>query len=229
VAVALLDDHVAILWILNRMALRDRLAPPLMELLVGPMEKKPLVKATRRKLLAAAEGRVLEVGAGTGFNLPHYPAAGVDELVLTDGLDGMLRRAGRRAERVGREVVTTQAPVESLPFPDAAFDTVVASLLLCSVEDQDRALAEIRRVLKPGGQYLFLEHVRSNDPKIARRQDRMERLWGVIAFGCHPNRETLPRIGAAFAVEEVERDELPMGPKIVRPYVLGRAVRQGQA
>jgi SAM-dependent methyltransferase len=205
------------------MALRERLAPVVFEVLGGPMEKKPPIAEARRKLLSAAAGRVLEVGAGTGFNLPHYPA-GTGELVLTDDLEGMLRRASRRADRVGRKVVTTQAPVESLPFEDASFDTVVASLLLCSVEDQDRALAEIRRVLKPGGQYLFLEHVRSTDPKIARRQDRLERLWGVVAFGCHPNRETLPRIEAAFEVDEVERDEMPMGPKIVRPYVLGRAL-----
>jgi SAM-dependent methyltransferase len=211
------------------MALRERLAPPLMELFVGPMEKKLVMKENRRKLLADAGGRVLEVGAGTGFNLPHYPE-GVANLMLTDGLDGMLRRAGRRAEGLGREVVTTRAPVESLPFEDASFDTVVASLLLCSVDDQDRALTEIRRVLTPGGQYLFLEHVRSNDPKTARRQDKLERLWGVVAFGCHPNRETLPRIEAAFEVVEVERSEMPIGPKIVRPYVLGRAVvPQGQA
>ena len=210
------------------MALRDRLAPAVFEALGRPMEKKAPIAEARRKLLAAAGGRVLEVGAGTGFNLPHYPA-GTDELVLTDDLEGMLRRARRRADRVGREVVTTKAPVESLPFEEASFDTVVASLLLCSVDDQDRALAEIRRVLKPGGQYLFLEHVRSKDPKIARRQDKLERLWGVVAFGCHPNRETLPRIEAAFEVEDVERAEMPIGPKIVRPYVLGRAVTQGQA
>ena len=207
------------------MSLRDRLAPAIYDLMGGPIEKKPLIADNRRKLLAAAEGRVLEVGAGTGFNLPHYPA-GVDGLTLTDGMDGMLRRARKRAERVGRKVETTTAPVESLPFEDASFDTVVASLLLCSVDDQDRALGEIRRVLKPGGRYLFLEHVRSDDPKIAGRQDRFEGIWKTLVMGCHPNRDTLPRIEAAFAVDEVERDVLPMGPKIVRPYVLGRAVRQ---
>jgi ubiquinone/menaquinone biosynthesis C-methylase UbiE len=207
------------------MALRDRLAPAIYDLMGGPIEKKPRIADNRRKLLAAAEGRVLEVGAGTGFNLPHYPA-GVDRLTLTDGMDGMLRRARKRAERVGRKVETTTAPVESLPFEDASFDTVVASLLLCSVDDQDRALGEIGRVLKPGGRYLFLEHVRSDDQKIAGRQDRLDGLWSALVMGCHPNRDTLPRIEAAFAVDEVERDVLPMGPKIVRPYVLGRAVRQ---
>src|SRR6266536_2162517 len=111
VVVALLDDHAAILGILGRMALRDRLAPTVFALLGRPMEKKPPIAEARRKLLAAAEGRVLEVGAGTGFNLPHYPA-GTGELVLTDDLEGMLRRARRRADRVGRKMVTTQAPVE---------------------------------------------------------------------------------------------------------------------
>ena len=209
------------------MAIRDRLAPAIYDLMGGPIEKKPRIVANRRKLLAAAEGRVLEVGAGTGFNLPHYPA-GVDQLTLTDGMDGMPRRARKRAERVGRKVETTTAPVESLPFEDASFDTVVVSLLLWSVDDQDRALGEIRRVLKPGGQYLFLEHVRSDDQKIAGRQDRLDGLWSALVMGCHPNRDTLPRIEAAFAVDEVERDVLPMGPKIVRPYVLGRARKQGQ-
>jgi ubiquinone/menaquinone biosynthesis C-methylase UbiE len=188
------------------------------------MERKPFVVAGRRKLLSAAEGRVLEVGVGTGFNLPHYPGD-LGELVITDELDGMVRRAARRAGQVGRDVVTARAPVESLPYEDASFDTVVGSLLLCSVDDQDRALAEIRRVLRPGGRYLFLEHVRSQDPRTARRQDRLERAWGAVTFGCHPNRDTLSRIEAAFAVEEAERNELPAGPKLVRPYVLGRARR----
>jgi SAM-dependent methyltransferase len=205
------------------MALRDRLRPWLTDLVSGPAEKKPFVIAGRRRLLASAAGRVLEVGAGTGFNLPHYPA-GVGDLTLADGDTGMLRRAERRAAEVGRDLVTVAAPVEGLPFDDASFDTVVASLLLCSVENQDRALAEIRRVLRPGGRYLFLEHVRSDDPAIARRQDRLERVWGLIAFGCHPNRDTLPRIEEAFEVLAVERGRLPTGPQIIRPYVLGEAV-----
>ncbi len=209
------------------MSLRDRLEPPLYELLGRPAERKPFVVEGRRRLLAAAEGRVLEVGAGTGFNVPHYPSA-VESLVLTDELAGMVRRAGRRALASRREVTTVRAPVERLPFEDGSFDTVVASLLLCSVDDQDRALGEIRRVLRPGGRYLFLEHVRSEDPAAARRQDRLEPLWRRLTFGCRPNRDTLSRIEAAFAVEEVERAELPMGPAIVRPYVLGRAVAPGE-
>jgi len=166
---------------------------------------------------------VLEVGAGTGFNLPHYPA-GVDQLTLTDGMDGMLRRARKRAERVGRKVETTIAPVESLPFEDASFDTVVGSLLLCSVDDQDRALAEIRRVLKPGGQYLFLEHVRSDEPGLARFQDRINWLNRFIV-GCECNRRTLAAIEAAgFTISRVEHATTPEAPKFVRPLIVGAAV-----
>jgi ubiquinone/menaquinone biosynthesis C-methylase UbiE len=205
------------------MPVRHHVAPAVLDFLGRPMERKPPIRENRRKLLAAASGRVLEVGAGTGFNLAHYPE-GVDDLTLTDELDGMLRRAERRASEAGRRVATRTAPVESLPFEDGTFDTVVGSLLLCSVDDQARALAEIRRVLKPGGQYLFLEHVRSSDPRVARSQDRWEGAWRVITMGCHPNRDTLPRIRSVFAVEELEQSELPLGPKIVRPYVLGRAI-----
>ncbi len=209
------------------MGLGDRLAPFVTDHLGGPMEKKPFIVEGRRKLLAPARGRVLEIGAGPGFNLPHYPANGISELVVTDRLDGMLKRAGKRAKAARRDVTFQQTAGEGLLFEDASFDTVVASLLLCSVDDQAEVLAEISRVLQPGGQYLFLEHVRSGDAKVAHRQDQLEGVWKVVAFGCHPNRETLSAIEAAFDVEEVECGELPSGPpKIVRPYALGRAVKR---
>ena len=181
----------------------------------------------RRKQLAAAQGRVIEIGAGTGANLPHYPD-GLAELVLTEPDDAMLKRLRRRASADGRGGSVMQAQAQALPFDDGVFDTVVATVVLCSVPSQANALREVRRVLRPGGQFLFAEHIRSSDPRRARWQDRLDRPWSVIADGCHPNRETLAAIKAAgFVVEEVERSELPVGPRLVRPYVMGRAVVPG--
>jgi ubiquinone/menaquinone biosynthesis C-methylase UbiE len=177
----------------------------------------------RRKLLAHARGRVLEIGVGTGLSLPHYPA--VDELVAADPSEPMLRRARRRAAEAGRAVTFVEAPAEQLPFEDDSFDTVVSMVVLCTVEDQQRALQEIHRVLRPNGQFLFSEHVRAEDPKGARWQDRLEPIWGVVANGCHPNRRTLDAIReAGFDVSDVEQGELPGAPALVRPYVSGRAL-----
>jgi SAM-dependent methyltransferase len=212
--------------ILGRLSLGDHICPFLMDTCGGAMEKKPFLREKRRQLVSPAEGRVLEVGGGTGFNLPYYPAT-VTSITVTDPVDGMLRRTRARAAKVGKEITATKASAEELPFEDGSFDTVLASLVLCSVRDQDRALAEMRRVLKPGGRYLFLEHVRSDDPKVARKQDRMTGLWRRLCFGCHPNRETLPHIESAFRIDQIERgDAHDFGPKIVRPYVLGQGVKQ---
>ena len=199
------------------MGLGDHIAPFVTDFVGNRFEKKPFAVEHRRKLLSPAQGRVLEVGVGTGFNLPHYPSA----RHRTGRHRPARRHAQSRAEArldVGREIVAERVAGESLPYPDGSFDTVVASFVLCSVDEQDRVLGEFRRVLKPGGRYLFLEHVRSDDPKLARKQDRYEGLWKAVCFGCHCNRDTLPRIQAAFEVEEVEHGELPAGPpKIVRP------------
>jgi SAM-dependent methyltransferase len=178
----------------------------------------------RRSVLAHARGRVLEIGAGVGFNVAHYPEA-VEEIVITEPGEALLRRAERRAAEVGRPVTAVRASAESLPFDADSFDTVVSTLVLCSVRDQDEALREIRRVLEPDGVLLFIEHVRADDEKLARWQDRLERPWGVFAQGCHPNRATLERIEAAgFDVVDLRHGELPRSPPIVRPMILGRAV-----
>jgi ubiquinone/menaquinone biosynthesis C-methylase UbiE len=175
----------------------------------------------KRKLLANARGRVLEIGVGTGLSFPHYPRE-VEELVGIEPSEPMLRRARRRAAGLGREVKLVQAPAEALPFEDRSFDTVVTLAVLCSVDDPPRALAEIRRVLRPGGRFVFLEHVRADDAQLARRQDRYERPWGWFTCGCHPNRDTLAAIEAAgFEVVELEREERRELPRLVQPHVKG--------
>jgi ubiquinone/menaquinone biosynthesis C-methylase UbiE len=174
-------------------------------------------------LLADASGRTLEIGVGTGLSLAHYPA-GV-ELTGSDPSEPMLRRARRRAADVGREIVLVEAPAETLPFEDDSFDTVVSLAVLCTVDDQQRALGEIHRVLRPDGRFLFLEHVRSPDPRRARTQDRWERPWGWISGGCHPNRRTLGAIEAAgFVVTDLEEREISHVPRLVRPHITGCAV-----
>jgi ubiquinone/menaquinone biosynthesis C-methylase UbiE len=202
--------------------LRDRIRPALYDFFGGRMEKH--FAEYRRKALAHAHGRVLEIGGGTGFNLPYYPST-IEELVVTEPAPGMLERARRRATTSALPVTVRQAPAEALPFEDASFDTVVSTLVLCSVDDPDRALAEIHRVLRLGGQLIFVEHVRWEDPERAKWQDRLERPWMVLADGCHPNRATLERIEAGpFDVVEVERTELKQSLPLVRPLVAGRAV-----
>ena len=201
------------------MSIRERLFAALYD----PLSAKPermFGAEVKRKLLANARGRVLEIGVGTGLSLPQYPPE--LELVGVEPSEPMRRRAQRRAHELGRNVTLVEAPAEELPFEDDSFDTVVSLAVLCSVRDPDRVLAEIRRVLRPGGRFIFLEHVRSDDPHLARKQDRWERPWGWIAGGCHPNRRTLDTIrSAGFELVEVEHEERPDIPRLVRPHVKG--------
>jgi len=177
----------------------------------------------RRRLLAGAAGTTLEVGAGTGLNLEHYPDA-VTRLVLVEPDRHMRRRLGRRLEALGRTAEIVPATVGDLPFPDATFDTAVVTYVLCSVPSQEEALAEIARVLKPDGRLLFLEHVRSADPRVARRQDRIRPLYNLV--GCNPNRDTLAGIEASpLTVESVRQGEIPKAPKVERPMIVGTARR----
>jgi ubiquinone/menaquinone biosynthesis C-methylase UbiE len=179
----------------------------------------------RRRLLAAAEGTVVEIGAGTGLNFRHYPA-GVG-VVATEPDPHMLKAARKAARRATARLTLRQAPAESLPLPDASVDTVVSTLVLCSVPDQAAALAEVTRVLRPGGRLLLVEHVRAADPAAARRQDRREGFHVRFAGGCHPNRDTLRAIAAAgFDTAAVHRVTLP-GTKVTSPGIEGAARKPG--
>lgn len=176
----------------------------------------------RRQLLSGARGRVLEIGAGTGLNLSQYPAD--VELVLTEPEAPMARRLRRRASEAGRSAQVVEAPGDRLPFPDDSFDTVVSTLVLCTVPDALATLAEIRRVLRPGGTLLLIEHVRSEDGGVARWQDRLHPLWVRVGHGCHCNRDTLATLRAAgFSTADVQPGRLPKAPPWVRPAISGTA------
>jgi ubiquinone/menaquinone biosynthesis C-methylase UbiE len=181
----------------------------------------------RADLLAGARGATLELGAGTGLNLRHYPAA-VTDLVLTEPDRHMARRLRDRVAAAGRAAEVVETPAERLPFEDGRFDTAVVTLVLCTVRDPERVLEEIARVLKPGGRLLFLEHVRASEgPRLGVWQDRLERPWGWVAGGCHPNRDTIAALEASpLSVESADRGRMPNAPPIVRPLVAGSAVRE---
>lgn len=187
-------------------------------------------QAWRADLLAGLSGEVLEIGAGTGNNLAHYPEA-VTRLVVTEPDAGMLERLRPRLDRV-RDSTTVdvhEAGIEALPFEDASFDAVVVTLVLCSVPDQAAALAEIRRVLRPGGSFAFLEHVAAVDrPDRLVWQRRLEPMWKRVAGGCCLTRETAEAIAAAgFHLPEdaITRESARKAAAIVRPTVRGIAVR----
>ncbi len=176
----------------------------------------------RRGLIAAASGRTVEIGAGTGLNFDHYREA-VEELILTEPFPPMARRL---RERAGDRATVIEAPADHLPIPDNSVDTIVCTLVLCTVDDVPATLAELGRILRPGGRLLFAEHVRSEDPDLARWQDRLEKPWKFVGHGCRCNRDTLAAIAASpLVVEAVEHDRLPKAAPIVRPLVVGAAVK----
>src|SRR5262249_32837741 len=138
------------------------------------------MRSKRRTLLAQASGRVLDIGAGTGLNLAHYHDE-MGELVLIEPEPAMRKRLARRIGRGGHQAGVGDAGAEALPFSDASFDTVVCTLVLCTVAAPDQALAEIARVLRPGGRLLFIEHVRAESPRLAYVQDRLLEPWRRFA------------------------------------------------
>jgi ubiquinone/menaquinone biosynthesis C-methylase UbiE len=187
------------------------------------------LREMRRETLRAARGRTIDLGAGTGVNLELFPDA-VSELVLAEPDPHMAKRLRRRLAESSRRAEPVEASAEKLPFEDSSFDTAVFTLVLCTVPNPEAALAEAARVLKPGGRLLFVEHVRSEDPHLARWQDRLERPWRFFGYGCHCNRDTVANIEASpLTVDRVERGKLPKAPAFVRPLVRGTASLAGPA
>ena len=182
----------------------------------------------RQRLLGDVAGDVLEIGAGTGVNLPWYGDA-VRTLTLTELHPPMLRRLERAARERHPSATVLRAPAEDLPFGAASFDIAVSTLVLCGVDDQPRALRELRRVLRPGGQLVFIEHVRASDPATARLQDRLNWLNRIVVC-CDCNRPTLNSVTeAGFTVAAVDHIALPKTPRFVSPAILGRATAPAAA
>lgn len=180
------------------------------------------MRARRRRLLASAGGRVLEIGAGTGLNVPQYTGE-VDELVLAEPVEEMSARIEAPAGDCDFPVSVVQARAEELPFADDSFDTVVSTMVLCTVEDVEASLAEVRRVLRPGGRLLFCEHVRSDSSRLARWQDRLAGPWAAFAEGCRCDRETLGAIASQLEITRIERDTWKGMWFFLRPLVVGEA------
>jgi len=203
------------------MSLRARLFAMTYDRLMAKTEEVQL-GALRQDLLAAAAGDVLEIGGGTGANLPHY-RPDVGSLTITEPEPPMVRRLERHAREQAPRAKILRAPAEDLPFEDGAFDTAVSTLVLCGVSDQPRALRQLRRVLRPGGRLLFIEHVRSGDPRLAHHQDRMNWL-NQLVVSCDCNRPTLASIQeAGFTVTDVEHLTLYKAPSFASPLLVGRA------
>jgi ubiquinone/menaquinone biosynthesis C-methylase UbiE len=188
---------------------------------MGASMERRWMGGRRRRLLAGARGAVLEIGGGTGTNLTHY--RDVDRVTIAEPDPFMRNRIGPKLEDTCVPVEVSAAGAEELPFPDGSFDTVVSTLVLCTVPDQQSALDEVRRVLRPGGRLLFIEHVRAAG-STAHWQDRLEPLWRRLLGGCHPNRDTVAAIEeAGFEIETFESFHPPVFLSSLTPHVQGSA------
>ncbi len=187
---------------------RDHVLPRLIDLAM----RQQVLRAYRERTIGGAEGRVLEIGAGSGLNLPLYgPAA--RSVVAVEPSPRLIRLAARRAAMAKVPVEFVEGSAEALPLADASIDTVVTTWTLCSIPDVAQALREARRVLRPGGSLLFVEHGRAPEPGIRRWQDRLDPLWSRFAGGCHLNRpiDRLLR-EAGFRLDQLDNFRLP-GPR----------------
>lgn len=190
--------------------------------------EKGFMKDVRREIAGGATGRVLEIGAGTGANFTYYTDSATT-VTATEPDPFMARKARKRAQDADRQVDLREAPAEVLPFGDETFDTVVCTLVLCTVKDPAAALGEVRRVLRPRGQFRFYEHVRYDHAFGALWQDIATPIWRWVGAGCHPNRDTERAIkDAGFVVQTIDMTKpVPAVPPmcLTRPHIKGIALR----
>ena len=181
--------------------------------------------ARRAALLADARGTVLEIGAGTGTNVAAYPA--VDRLLLTEPAPTMRGLLTKRVTRDQADAVVVDAGAADLPVPNGSVDTVVSTMVLCTVPDMDAALSEIARVLRPGGRFLFVEHVGAPEGSTLRCwQERLIEPWAAFAMGCRCDRDIGGGIGRHLDVDEIREEQWLGMPALVRPLVVGTAARK---
>ena len=186
---------------------------------------RPFISECRREILAGVEGEVLEIGFGTGLNLPHYPE-GIKRLAVVDPNAGMNKRATRRISESGKMVAAFALKAERLPMPEGSFDSVVSTWTLCSVEDPQKVLAEVYRVLKPGGRFFYLEHGASRDPRVKTWQDRLTPVQKVLADGCHLNRDIKSLVEKqGFQLQDSKEFYLEKLPKVGGYMYRGVAVK----
>lgn len=176
----------------------------------------------REEYLGAAEGEVLEIGFGSGLNVPHLSSR-VRKLYAVEPADAAWRIAGKTIQRAPFPVERTGRTAEAIPLPDGSVDEAISSFSLCTIPDVERALVELRRVLRPGGTFRFVEHGRSDDPRISRWQDRLDPIQRRLAGGCHLNREPDRLLReAGFHIERLDRFEVP-GPRVIMSLYGGTA------
>jgi ubiquinone/menaquinone biosynthesis C-methylase UbiE len=187
------------------------------------LPERSCLRQWRREILAEAQGQVLEIGSGTGVNLPLYPPH-VSGLVAVEPSPHMARRIDVSSYTGGGAVKVEQCFVEDLGLESQSIDTAVCMLVLCTVPDPVSLLREVRRVLRPEGKLLFLEHVASEREGTLRLQHRIDPLWCRLAGGCRLIRDTAGAIEeAGFEIERIERDEMCWAPSFVRPTIRGVA------
>jgi ubiquinone/menaquinone biosynthesis C-methylase UbiE len=176
----------------------------------------------RQHVVGAAEGRVLEIGVGSGLNFPHYGTA-VGSVIGLEPSAELLRMARARARTAAVPITLLDASAEAIPLDSGSMDTIVTTWTLCTIPNASRALAEMRRVLRPGGAFLFVEHGRAPEAGVARWQDRLDPLWSSLAGGCHLNRKMDDLVtGAGFRIEALQNSRLP-GPRTHTYLYEGRA------